>query len=257
MERQAHARLLSLRDHGLEKVPDVRPHLVERVCSLVGQRWEIFHAFVIESGPSCTRPPGLLEIALHGAVCVPVVFDDRQSHFAGRANRLNHFLDVRILVRTVVDGVGEARDHQVCQREAVALQAVHHPSQAALFPRNPPAAGNHVLDAELPDPSRRGCRFSIRPARRRSRLEADLRRVGALEARSSARNCGGSRNRRSGRRRDAESSEACSLQQCSSRRFAGHGQSSFADLRQDAIAGRPTLLLDTRSRLRAHGSRLR
>ena len=77
MQRQTHAGLLRLWNDGLEEVGDVGPHLVERVGSLLGQGGQVLHSLVVEAGPTGASPASFFEVAFHGAVRVPVVFDDR------------------------------------------------------------------------------------------------------------------------------------------------------------------------------------
>ena len=143
VQRQPHARLLRLRHHRLQEVGDVRPHLVERVRALVRERRQVLHPLVVEAGPAGAGAAGLLEVAFHRAVRVPVVFDHRQADLARGPDRLDHLLDVLVLAGPVVDRVVEARDHQVRQRQAVGLEAGPSSPRAGLRPREsapPPRA---------------------------------------------------------------------------------------------------------------------
>ena len=186
MQREPDVGFLGHGDHGLEEVRDIGPHLVERVRPFFRQRRQIFHPLVIEAGPPGAGAARLLEVTLHRAVRVPVVFDDRQPDVARGFDRLDDLFDVGVLPGPVVDRVREAGDHQVCDRQAVCLVTVHHLFQPRLLPGNLSTPGDDVLDPQLPDAAcRRGDSLIRRDAGsgRPSEpcFEADLRRVLAFE----------------------------------------------------------------------------
>ena len=83
MQREPHAGLLGFRNHGLQKIRDIGPHFVQRMGPLFCKRGKVFHPVVIEARPARPRAPGLFEIALHGPMRVPVIFDDRKADLAG------------------------------------------------------------------------------------------------------------------------------------------------------------------------------
>ena len=197
MQRETHARLLGLRNHGLEEIADIGPHFVERMGPFFRERRKILHPFVIKAGPARASAPGLFEIALHRPVRVPVIFDNWQADLTGNPDRLDYVLDVAIPSGPVVDGIRKACDHQVGQDQPIRLEVAHHVLESAFFPGNRAATGDHMIYAELTDSSgrRRGLvirtsRVVQRPAQRR--LQTNLRRVLSFEAQSTASSRAGS-----------------------------------------------------------------
>src|SRR5258708_40056098 len=169
------------------------------------ERRKVLHPFVIDARPAGPRPPGLFEIAFHGPVRVPVILDNRKADLAGDPDRLDDVLDVRIPAWSVVDGIRKACDHQIGHDEPIALEVVHHVLEPAFFPRNPAAAGDHMVDAKLTDSlgRRRGLVIrTSRVARRptQCRIQANLRRVLSLDLCAAGSCRGGSgRQRQCGR----------------------------------------------------------
>ena len=134
MERQAHAGFLGHRDHGLQEVGDVGPHLIERVRAFVGKRRQVLHSLVVEAGVARAGAPGLLVIAFHGAMRVPVVFDDRQPGLARGDDRLLHLLDLFVASGPRVDGIGEPADHQVVEGDASRFVLLDTGAQIVFLP---------------------------------------------------------------------------------------------------------------------------
>src|ERR1035437_5804202 len=156
MQRQPDSRLFGFRNDFLQKIGDGRPHFFQRVGALVGQGRQVTeldggfpgvhvarilaagraHQIVIEARPAHAGADivGFLEVALHGAVGVPVVFDDRQPHLARRPNGGDYFFDFFIASRPAIDNVAANPDHEVAEGEAAGFEAVHLLFEASFVP---------------------------------------------------------------------------------------------------------------------------
>ncbi len=71
-----------------EKVGDIGPHFFQSVDALRLQRWQVFHARIVERCEARARSARLFVISLDEAVRVEIIFDDRQPCFPRRADRL-------------------------------------------------------------------------------------------------------------------------------------------------------------------------
>ena len=109
MQGQPHTRLLGHGNHRLEEVRDVGPHLLQRVGAFPLQRRQVFDLVVIEGRHARAGPAGLFVVAFGQPVRIEVVFDDRQTDLAGRADRLDDLVDLLVSSGPSIDGPGGIR----------------------------------------------------------------------------------------------------------------------------------------------------
>ena len=227
MQRQPHPRPFGFGNDSFQKISDGSPHLFQRVGALVGQGRQVpeldsgflgshvarilaagsAHQVVVETRPADAGAGivGLLEVALHGAMRVPVVFDDRQPHLARRLDGGDHFLDLLIASRPPIDNVAAKPDHEVPQVEAAGFVTVHLLFETRFIPGDLRPAAEHPLDAQLPDAAR-----GVHPrAAAVARRERDLGRVLSFKA--------GREHSTRGARRRCQSRNPGGLDQSSSR----------------------------------------
>src|SRR5579862_1417340 len=149
MKRQPHIRLFRLGNDGLQKIGDVRPHLVERVRSLIREWGKVLHSVVVHPGQSGAAPAHLLVVAFHGAVGVEVVLHNGQTNFARGLDRLPHLFDLFISTGFAIERLRKPGDHQIAQRNPALLELVDHWLKLADSPWNRWTTRQYVIDAEL------------------------------------------------------------------------------------------------------------
>jgi hypothetical protein len=84
-------------------------------------------------------------------MCVKVVFDERQTHFAGGAYRLFDLLDFFVPFRAAVEAVRKACDHQVAEIEPSLLQLVNKGAKFVFSPWNRRSTSENPIDSNLLD----------------------------------------------------------------------------------------------------------